>query len=217
MSPHEPSRTSSRTPTRPPTRTVHRRAVVWSAPVIVVAAAAPAVAASTTPSLTWTAAAPATTLREAPGSGTVSLTPQVPVVVPTQFTVAGVPAAQTAIPLTITVGRPPGINIPVGRARGFGVRSIGGSVVAAATNTTVYQTAPIIGQYGIPLTTHVSQLPSLAIGSNPVAIEFGLVGTSTGVAISQLATFPVTLTVTVADVPYTATTSIVVPVGAAIL
>lgn len=98
--------------------------------------------------------------------------------------------------------------------------SIDGAVTPAGSRTTSYQSAPIIGQFGFPETTYTG-VQTLSVPSNgtlDVPIEFGLAGVSTGVAISLLASFAVTLTVDFGGGnSYTAVSSISVPVGAGIL
>ncbi|MGP9617281.1 hypothetical protein ACT3S2_09665 [Arthrobacter sp. AOP36-A1-22] len=48
-------------------------------------------------------------------------------------------------------------------------------------------------------------------------IEFGLAGSSTGVSVSILARFPVTITMIIDGKTFTATSNVRVPVGAGIL
>lgn len=197
------------------------RGAAWAAPVVAIAVAAPLASASVANAgLAWTGSETGLlSLRLLDGASLI--TAQALVTVPNEFTLSNGPGAitnQTAT-VTVVVARPAGINLPVGRARGFGVYSLGGTVVASQ-NTAVYQSAPIIGQYGFPLTTFVgTHVFNVASGAPlEVPIEFGLSGNSTGASISLLATFPVTLTVDFGNGnSYSATSTISVPVGAGIL
>lgn len=204
---------------------IERRTILkgaaWAVPVMAVAVAAPLASASVnTSGLAVTASETSlATLNLLEGGGTVTATALI--TRPSQITVTNGPGAisQTAT-FTVTVGRPAGVNISVGRARGFGVYSFNGVPSTAGQRTAVYQTAPVVGQYGFPLTTFTTStavtVPSN--GSLNIPIVFGLAGVSTGVAVSALTTFPVTV---VADfgggVTRTATSSVVVPVGAGVL
>lgn len=209
-----------------PASGLSRRAIVkgaaWSLPVVAVAVATPLAAASTPtdPTLAWTADTTALlSLQLLDGGGTVQAGALV--TVPTEYTFTNGSTAlngETAT-ISVAVGRPAGINIPVGRARGFGVYSVNGVPTASGARTAVYQTAPIVGQYGFPTTTWTGT-SSLTVPSNGtlvVPVAFGLAGTSTGVSISALASFPVTLTIVVGGNTYTASSTVLVPVGAGIL
>lgn len=201
-----------------------RRAVVkgaaWSVPVIAAAVAAPAAVASVnTLSVAFSASTTSLlTLNLLDGGGT--LTAGVLVTVPTTVTYTNGPGAvsQNAT-VTVTVGRPAGINLPVGRARGFGVYSYNNVVTSSAQRTAVYQSAPIVGTFGFPITTWTStQAVTVASdGSVSLPIVFGLAGTSTGVTISALSTFPVTISVDLGTRVITGSSTITVPVGAGIL
>lgn len=209
-----------------PSSSLSRRRVLataaWSVPAVTVASAAPAFAASGPAALggvEWTESSSSlATLALLDGGGT--LTAQVLVALPTVFNVDNT-GGQTldSATVSITVGRPAGINLPVGRARGFGVASVGGTPTTAGERTATYQSAPIVGQFGFPITTWTgTRTLNVAPGGNvDVPVQFGLAGTSTGVTISALATFPVTLSITYNGVTQTATTSISVPIGAGIL
>ncbi|MFE4196479.1 hypothetical protein ACFRJ9_11490 [Paenarthrobacter sp. NPDC056912] len=201
-----------------------RRAIVkgaaWSVPVIAAAVAAPAAVASVnTLGLAFTASSTSLlSLNLLDGGGT--LTAQALVTVPTTLTFTNGPGGVTEnATVTVSVTRPAGINIPVGRARGFGVYSFNGTTTTAGQRTAVYQTAPIIGQFGFPATTWTSSVPGTVAsnGTLNLPIVFGLAGTSTGVAVSLLASFPVTVTVVIGGRTLTATSSISVPVGAGLL
>lgn len=201
-----------------------RRAVVkgaaWSMPVIAAAVAAPAAVASVnTLGLAFTASSTSLlSLRLL--DGTSALTAQSLVTVPTILTLTNGPGAVTDNALvTVSISRPTGINIPVGRARGFGVYSFNGTATTAGQRTTTYQSAPVIGQYGFPSTTWSNSVP-ITVASNGtlnLPIVFGLAGTSTGVSVSLLASFPVTVTVVIGGRTLIATSSISVPIGAGIL
>lgn len=201
-----------------------RRTVVkgaaWSLPVIAAAAAAPAAVASVnTLSLAFTASSTSLlSLRVLDGAN--ALTAQSLVTVPTMLTLTNGPGAVTENALvTVTVSRPTGINIPVGRARGFGVYSFNGTTTTAAQRTIAYQSAPLIGQYGFPSTTWSNSVP-VTVASNGtlnLPIAFGLAGTSTGVSLSVLASFLVTVTVVIGGRTLIASSSISVPIGAGIL
>jgi hypothetical protein len=201
-------------------RTIAKGAA-WSVPVVAVAAAAPAASASTVnASLAWTNSSTSLlTLALLDGGGTI--TAQALVTVPTQLTItngAGAISGQNAT-ITITVARPAGINIPVGRARGFGVASYNGSASTSSERTATYQTAPVIGQFGFPLTTFTRTVPVTvaANGTLNMPVVWGLAGVSTGVSISALSTFGVTATIALSGQTLSANSSISVPVGAGIL
>ncbi|MFJ4167898.1 hypothetical protein ACIPY3_00160 [Paenarthrobacter sp. NPDC089714] len=208
------------TVSKPHTRRAVVKGAAWSVPVIAAAVAAPAAVASVNNAalaVTGTQTG-LLTLNLLDGGGT--LTAQALTTVPTQLTLTNGPGAinETAT-ITVTVARPAGINIPVGRARGFGVYSYNGVNSTAGQRTTSYQTAPIIGQYGMPTTTFTTT-QAINVASNgtlDIPIVFGLAGISTGVAISLLATFPVTITVQFSTRTLTASGTISVPVGAGLL
>ncbi|MFJ3958960.1 hypothetical protein [Arthrobacter sp. NPDC090010] len=201
-----------------------RRAVVkgaaWSVPVIAAAVAAPAAVASVN-NLSVALTNPSTSLLSLHLLDSVSLiTAQALVTVPNDVTYTnGAGAVSQNATITVTVARPGGINIPVGRARGFGVYSYDGVATPSAERTVTYQSAPIIGQFGMPTTTWTGVRP-VTVNSNGtvnVPIEFGLAGVSTGVSISLLASFPITITVDLGTRTITGSGSISVPVGAGIL
>lgn len=204
---------------------LNRRSVVkgaaWSVPVIAAAIAAPAASASVaTASLAWTDSSSSLVNLRVLDSATV-VTAQVLPTVPTEFTLTNGPGAisSTAV-VTVVVGRPNGINLPLGSARGFGVYSYDGTPTAPATRTVQYNSAPIVGNIGFPITTYTST-QSFNVASNGalvVPVEFGLTGNNSGLTVQLLASFPVTLTVDFgAGNVYSASTTITVPVGAGIL
>jgi hypothetical protein len=204
-----------------------RRTVVkgaaWSVPVIAAAVATPLAAASTDPGrligAAWTATQTGLLSLNLLDSSSL-LNAQALITVPTELTLTNGPTAiNDTAAITISVARPSGINIPVGRARGFGVHSFQGAVTPASARTAAYQSASIIGQYGFPATTYVSTFPVVAAANTPIVIpvQFGLAGVSTGVAISLLSSFAVTATITIGADSFTAISTISVPVGAGIL
>lgn len=205
-------------------RSLQRRTVLkgaaWSAPVVALAAASPLASASVgNAGVSFTDSETGLLSVRVLGDGSL-ITAQAVVTVPTEYTITNGPGAinETAT-VTVVVGRPGGIPISVGQARGFGVYSLDGTEVSAL-NTTVYQSAPFVGEYGFPITTFTgSAVVNIASdGSLAVPIEFGLSGVSTGLSISLLASFPVTLTVDFGDGnSYTATSTITVLGSAGIL
>lgn len=202
-----------------------RRTVVkgaaWSVPVIAAAVATPLAAASVAnSSLAWTSTETGLLALRVLDGGSL-LNAQALVTVPDEFTLSNGTGAINAATATITVvvGRPGGINIPVGRARGFGVYSLDGAVVAAQ-NSTAYASLPFVGEVGFPITTFVGThtFTAASNGSVAVPIEFGLSGDSTGVSIGALSSFPVSLTVDFGDGNvYSANSTITVPIGGGIL
>lgn len=212
-------------PTRRESDGIDRRTIIkgaaWAVPVMAVAVAAPLAAASVNNSglaVTGTNTG-LLSLNLLDGGGTLTATALT--TVPTEFTITnGAGAINQTATVTVTVGRPAGINLPVGRARGFGVFSLNGVPSTAGQRTAVYQSAPVVGQVGFPLTTFTTTLPVNipSNGTQSVPLVLGLAGTSTGVAISALTTFPVTIVVDLGNgLTRTATSSVVVPVGAGIL
>ncbi|MGF3056990.1 hypothetical protein [Microbacterium sp. YY-01] len=206
-------------------QTLSRRTVLkgaaWSAPVVAAAVAVPMASASVNNAdLYWSDSDTGLlSLRLLDGSSV--LTAQALVTVPTAFTIENGPGAITeAASITVTVGRPGGINLPLGRARGFGVYAAAGQVTAPAERSISYQRTPLTGiQYGFPITTWTGTR-TVSIDSNgslAVPVEFGLAGNSDLLSISALASFPVSLSVTLGGVTYTDSTSISVPVGAGLL
>lgn len=199
-------------------RTVLRGAA-WSAPVLAVAVAAPLASASVgNAGLAFTSSSTGfLTLSLLDGSSVI--TAGALVTVPTEFTITNGPGAiNDTAAVTVVVGRPGGIPLSVGRARGFGVYGLNGSVVAAQ-NSVSYQS--LFGvEYGFPITTFTGTLP-VVVSSNgflAVPIEFGLSGVSDAVSITALASFPVTLTVDFGGGnSYTASSTISIAAGAGIL
>lgn len=193
----------------------------WSVPIVAAAVATPLAAASTaTPSVAWTATSTSlATLQLLDGGGTI--TASALLTQPTQFTLTNgsTPLVGEVVTVEVRVDRPAGINIPVGRARGFGVYSLNGTTTTPAERTATYQTAPIVGQFGLPVTTWTGTRPLTvaAGGTLTIPVVFGLAGVSTGVAVSALASFPVILNIVIGGATYTATSLITVPVGAGIL
>ncbi|GAB3071327.1 hypothetical protein [Nocardioides zeae] len=204
---------------------VSRRAIArtaaWSVPAVAVVAAAPPASASvnsTTLAVTGLETS-FLTLNLVDGGGT--LTASALVTVPTEVTITNGPGlVSQAVTVTVTVGRPSGINVSVGRARGFGVYSFNGVQSTSGQRTTTYQSAPIVGQYGFPLTTFTTTLP-VAVPSNgslALPLVLGLAGVSTGLSIGATASYPVTIVVDFGNgLTRTAASTVAVPVGAGIL
>lgn len=142
-------------PTRRESDGIDRRTIMkgaaWAVPVMAVAVAAPLAAASVNNSglaVTGTNTG-LLSLNLLDGGGTLTATALT--TVPTEFTITnGAGAINQTATVTVTVGRPAGINLPVGRARGFGVFSLNGVPSTAGQRTAVYQSAPIVGQFDVP-------------------------------------------------------------------
>lgn len=196
------------------------RAAAWAAPAVTLASAAPSFAASAGSIESLTVSDEETSLlslRLLDGGGGL-VTAQALVTVPTEITAttaAGGPVTDATI--QVTVGRPAGINLPIGRARGFGVAAFNGVDTTAGSRTVTYATA-LGSQVGFPTTTWTGTITSLPAGTaTALPLEFGLAGTNSGISVSLLASFPVTVAVTANGVTETATTQVRVPVGAGIL
>lgn len=200
-------------------RTVVRGAA-WAVPTIAIASAVPNAAASiaTATFAQTNSQTGLLTLRLLDGTGTV--TAGALVTVPTEYTLTNTPGAiSTTGTVTVTVSRPSGINIPVGRARGFGVAAFNGTNSTSGERTTTYQTT-LGAPYGFPNTTFTRSGVAVNVASNgsrAFSISFGLAGVSTGVTISALATFAVNVQLAVPGKIYSASGTISVPVGAGIL
>jgi hypothetical protein len=208
---------------------LNRRRVVagaaWAIPVVATALAAPAAAASLVgrPSLAFTGNSTSRlTLALLDGTGT--LTARTSVRVPTQLTLSADPAAgaitNQSATVTVTVGRPSGINISVGQARGFGVASFNGQASTSTQRTVSYQTNTLGTRFGFPTTTYTTRqvfnVP--AAGGIVLPLQFGLAGSQTGININAVTTFPVTVSLLFdTGVTATSTGEISVPVGAGIL
>ncbi|SDH63346.1 hypothetical protein [Microbacterium pygmaeum] len=206
-------------PESTPSKTFSRRSVMktaaWSVPVIAATAAMPLAAASVSnANLTWTGITGSLLSLRVLDSATVVTAALAPTL-PTQLTLtngAGAIANQSAS-VSIVVDRPGGINITVGRARGFGVYSFNGAPTPAGSRTSTYQIV------GFPRTTYTTTT-TVNVASNgtfSIPVVWGLAGTNTGINISALANFPVTATVVVGGRTLTATSTISVPVGAGLL
>ncbi|MGF3055658.1 hypothetical protein [Microbacterium sp. YY-01] len=201
-------------------RTVLRGAV-WSAPVIAAAVAMPMASASTNNAgVTWTDSTTSLADLRLLDSDTV-LTANVLPTLPTEYTITnGEGAISAAATVSIRVGRPSGINLPVGRARGFGVYSVDGVVTPPSERSVQYESAPLIGDVGFPITnwTGTRNVSISSNGALVVPVEFGLTGTNSGITVQLLSNFPVTLTVDFGDgAAYTASSNISVPIGAGVL
>lgn len=204
----------------------NRRAVVkgaaWSVPVIAAAIAAPAASASVANAgLVWSGSTSSLAQLRVLDSATVVTAGVLPTL-PTAFTISNGPGAITAdATVTISVGRPAGVTLAVGRARGFGVYSYNGAVTPPSSRTVAYQQAPLTGiQYGYPTTSYTAVQP-VSVASNGqviIPVEFALAGVTDLLALNVLTAFPVTLTLNFGDGNvYTASSSISVPVGAGVL
>jgi hypothetical protein len=216
--------TDLETPTTQSSGQFSRRTVIkgaaWSVPVIAVAVATPFASASVANAGVTFTGTETGLLSLNLLDGSDSLTAGAAITVPDQFTIANGPGAISGVTATVTVvvGRPAGINLPLGAARGFGVYSLNGNVVAGQ-NSVSYAQAPLIGNVGFPITTFSGTLP-VTIASNGalvVPIVFGLSGETDLLTIQALATFPVTLTIDLDGNVYTANSTITVPVGAGLL
>lgn len=209
-------RTDAAPPKGPSRRTVIK-AAAWSVPVIAATAALPGAAASVdNASLAWTASNTGLLALNVLDSATV-ITAQALVTVPTVLTLdngLGAISGESAS-VQITVGTPGGINLSLGRARGFGVYSFQGAVTPSASRTATYA-----GAFGFPTTSYTTTI-SVNVASDgtlDLPVVFGLAGEHTGiVSLNALATFPVTATVTIGGRTLTAPSTISVPIGAGIL
>lgn len=211
-------------PTSPAASGVERRTILkgaaWAVPVMAVAVAAPLAAASVNNSglaVTGTETG-LLALNLLDGGGTVNAGALI--TVPTELTITNGPGAinQTAT-VTVTVGRPGGINLTLGQARGFGVYSFNEVPSTPSQRTAVYQRT-LTGEYGFPLTTFTTTLPVniASNGTQSVPLVLGLAGRSSGLGVQALAAFPVTFVVDFGGgVTRTATSTVSVPVGAGIL
>ncbi len=201
-------------------KNVERRTVLkgaaWSVPVIAVAAATPLAAASVNnASIAWNGSTTALLGLHVLDTATV-ITANALVTVPTQYTVTnGAGALTGAATVTITVGQPSGINLTLGRARGFGVYSVDGVTTPAGERSFNYPNAT----FGFPNTTWTGtrNVTVASDGTLNVPVEFGLVGTHDLASIGLLGSFPVTLTVLLNGKTFTSSSTIDVPVGAGIL
>lgn len=195
------------------------KGAAWAAPVLALSVASPLAAASVgNAGVNFSHfAADLLTLRVL--DGTSVATAGVLITPPDEFTIAnGAGAVATTATVTVVVARPLGVNLPVGRARGFGVYSLDGDVVAEQ-NTVSYLN--VFGSdVGYPTTTFTGTLAVTlaANGSVRVPIEFGLSGTNSGINVSLLSAFPVQIMLDFGGGNvYTDTTVISVPAGAGLL
>ncbi len=204
-------------------RGLSRRSVMkgaaWSVPVIVASAAAPmAVASVGNATLDWTASTTVLSLNLL-DSATV-VTAGVLVTVPIQLTLTNGAGAITGESATvqITVNRPGGVNLTLGRARGFGVRSFNGALTPSSSRTVTYQNNGV-ADYGFPITTFTTTLPITvaANGTLNIPVQFALAGSRSGVSVSALTSFGISTVVTIGGRTIPAATTISVPVGAGIL
>ncbi|MDU0344781.1 hypothetical protein RWH44_03585 [Microbacterium sp. KSW2-29] len=205
-------------------RGIERRTVLkgaaWSVPVIAAAVAAPAASASVNnANALLTNNVTSLLALNVLDSATV-LTAAVAITVPTTLRITnGAGALSGNATVTITVGRPGGIDVSVGRAYGFGVYRFDSTLTTSGQRTATYQSAPIVGQYGFPVTTFTTtKNVSVASGGTlDIPVEWGLAGNRTGLSINALASFPISVSVVIAGRTLAASGSILVPVGAGIL
>lgn len=202
----------------------NRRTVVkgaaWSVPVIAMAVAAPTASASVL-NATLSLPTPSTsllTLNLLDGGGTV--TAGALVTVPTIVRLANGDGAITGQVATVkvTVARPTGITVTLGRARGFGVYSYNGVNSTSTERTAVYQSSLGV-PYGFPMTTFTTT-QIITVASNGVLdipVVWGLAGVSTGVAVNALTNFLVSVEVTVGGRTLAAADSISLLANAGIL
>lgn len=198
------------------------KGAAWSLPVIAVAAATPMAAASTdNANVEWTDSQTALlALQLLDGTGVLNANALI--TVPTEFTITNGPGAITNenATITIAVGRPSGINLSAGRARGFGVASVDGIPTTAGERSATYQ--DFLGvEFGFPATswTGTRAVTIASDGTLVVPVVFGLAGQSDLLAVSAVASFVVNLSVEFSDGSnYLApATTISVPVGAGVL
>lgn len=206
-------------------KSTSRRTIVkgaaWSIPVVAAAVAAPLAAASVNnASLSFTNSTTSLlSLKLLDGTGV--LTAQALVTVPTELTLQNGPGdlSGTAV-VTVLVGRPSGINISLGRVRGFGVAAFNGVDSTSAQRTAVYRKTPFTQlEYGFP-TTSFTTTTTLSVASNGalvLPIVFGLAGKNDAVAVGLLTSFPVTVNIVLGGKTFTASSTISVPVGAGLL
>ncbi|RWR19173.1 hypothetical protein D8Y23_08140 [Microbacterium enclense] len=200
-------------------RTVLRGAA-WSVPVVTLAVAAPSAAASVNNADLQLTGLDANLLSiQVLDSPTVA-TAAVALTVPTQLAVVnGAGALTGSATVSIRVGRPSGIALTLGRARGFGVHRFDGATTTSGQRTTVYETNALGSQIGFPVTTFTTTT-NLNVASGQtlnIPLVWGLAGSRSGVAVNALATFPVTATVTVGGRTLSAASSIIVPLNAGVL
>lgn len=200
-------------------RTVLRGAA-WSVPVVTLAVAAPSAAASVNNADLQLTGLDANLLSiQVLDSPTVA-TAAVALTVPTQLAVVnGAGALTGSATVSIRVGRPSGIALTLGRARGFGVYRFDGATTTSGQRTTVYETNALGSQIGFPVTTFTTTT-NLDVASGQtlnIPLVWGLAGSRSGVAVNALATFPVTATVTVGGRTLAAASSIIVPLNAGVL
>lgn len=93
------------------------------------------------------------------------------------------------------------------------------TLTTSGQRTASYQSAPIVGQYGFPVTTFTTtkNVSVASGGALDIPVQWGLAGNRTGLSINALASFPVSVNVVFPGRTITASGSILVPVGAGIL
>lgn len=194
-------------------RTVLKGAA-WSVPVIAAAVAAPSASASVNnASLQWTASSTSLLPLRILSSQTV-LTAGALVTVPTVLSlVNGAGALSGPATVTISVARPSGINITLGRAHGFGIDTFNGVAATSAQRTATY-----VNNVGFPSTTFTTtQSVNVASGGTlNLPVVWGLAGSRAGVSIDVAASFAVTATVTIGGKSFSAPSTISALAGAGI-
>lgn len=194
-------------------RTVLKGAA-WSVPVIAAAVAAPSASASlNNANLVWSASSTSLLPLRVLSSQTV-LTAGALVTVPTVLSIVnGAGALSGEAVVTISVARPTGLNITVGRAHGFGVDTFN-SVAATPSQ----RTATYVNNLGFPSTTFTTtQTVSVASGATlNLPVVWGLAGSRAGLSIDVAASFAVTATVTIGGKTFTAPSTISALAGAGI-
>lgn len=219
MSTHETDSAITKGSQHTARRTIVKGAA-WSLPVVAAAMAAPLAAASVNnASLAFTKrTASLVNLRLLDGTST--LTAKVLTTIPTQLTLNNGPGALVGLAnIVVSVGYPSGVNITLGRARGFGVDTYDSVPSTSGQRTAIYQKGLTHTRYGFPLTTFTTtqNIDVVSNGQFVFPIKFGLAGSSTGISISALTSFPVTITMIINGKTFTASSTISVPVGAGIL
>lgn len=155
----------------------NRRSVVrtaaWSVPAVTLAAATPAFARSTTPSVAWDARGLALLelglLNGEPSGGAVVNTTVLPIGAQ-GFTITN-PSGADLTNLTAEVRISYAGGIPLLVCKGFGVYAVSGDPALVTNRTEQYRGIGLIGTYN---TTQTLSLPDAGAGSTWVPVTFGL-------------------------------------------